>query len=98
MTTFEQRIQKLYGENYRENFEFDSAKPQTLLDAMAQMGGDDSELRNEIYQEVYMNTVYAYCKHSRFEGFLPLTYKARQILDKFGHRRDVNLIFTPLEK
>ena len=98
MTTLDQRIQKIYGENYRENFEFDSAKPQFLLDEMAQMGGDDAELREEYYREIYMNTVYAYCKNSRLEGFLPLTFKARQILDKFGRQRGVNLIFTPLEK
>jgi hypothetical protein len=89
-------ITEIYGASYRNNFEFDTALPQTSLDIIA---SDVSKYlnkdRDEIYRTVLYGCVYAYSKHDRTNGFLPLTSKALELITIFGELKKANFIFTP---
>jgi len=96
MTTSEM-ITEMYGTNYRKNFEFDSALPQMTLDAVSKEIADKIGLdKNKIYRDICCGSVYAYCRHTNRNGFIPLTFEALEVFRMFLELTKVNLVFTPI--
>jgi hypothetical protein len=89
-------VEKIY-KDYRNNFEFDSALPQMTLDAVCdEISNKVGIEKNKIYKDICWGSVYAYCKHTNRNGFLPLTFEAIEVFRMFNELTRVNLVFTPI--
>jgi hypothetical protein len=92
-----QMIIEIFGANYRKNFEFDSALPQITIDIVSNEIAEKIGIdKNKIYRDICCGSVYAYCRHTNRNGFLPLTFEALEVFRMFLELTKVNLVFTPI--
>ena len=96
--TKEEALYKIYGNS--PIFSFDFALPQGLLDEVVDyLVKEDfhykNSERNFIYDQILSGCVYAYGRSGGESGLLPLTFKAKMLLQVYETENNCRLIFQP---
>ena len=97
MMTKKEAVESIYGEN-PSTFYFDSALPAQFVDyvvdkLMATFPTDD---RSEYYGKIVRGTVFAYCRNTNRQGFLPFTMDSLRLLCEYERQTQTTITFHPV--